>query len=90
MLSVTAVGSKPRISKMTTLQKKEKTCLTFNGGQWNQTFFPSNFGPFLFWAILHEIHTQCKEQQAFSNYVKKLKNDKNGGFVPTAAILGLH
>ena len=49
---ITAVGTK--LSKMVTLQEKEKTYITFNVSQWNQTFFQVIFGH-LFWSVLHEI-----------------------------------
>ena len=67
--------SENKISKMVTLQEKEKTYFTFNVSQWNQTFFPSHFGLFIL-AIYLENYTQCKEQQAFSNYTKTEKQQK--------------
>ena len=54
---------------------EEKTYFTFNVSQWNQTFFPSNFGTLL---LVHSSYVQCKGQQAFSNNAKKGKNFKNG------------
>ena len=57
------------LQKRLTLQEMEKTCFTFNVSQWNQTFFQVILGCF-FWSIHHEIYTQPKGQQTFSNYVK--------------------
>ena len=54
---IAVVGTKPHISKIVTLQEKEKTYLTFNESQWNQTCFQFILGRF-FWSIHHEIYTQ--------------------------------
>ena len=69
-LYIKDVGTKPRISKIVTLQEKEKTCLTFNESQWNLISFQVILAHF-FWSNHHEIYRQYKGQEAFSNYVKK-------------------
>ena len=38
-------------------------------------YIPSSFGHF-YWSIHHEIFTQCKGQQAFSEGVKKRKKER--------------
>ena len=52
-----------------TLQEKEKTYFTFNVSQWNQNFFPSNFGQ-VFWSIHQEIYTQCKNMSKTEKTIK--------------------
>ena len=63
---IAAVGPKPCTSKMVTLREKEKTYLTFNVSQWNQTFYQVTLGRF-FLSIHREIYAQRKGQYVFSN-----------------------
>ena len=51
-LCVSLLSEENLISKMVTLQEKEKTYFTFIVSQWNQTFFQVLLGRFI-WSILH-------------------------------------
>ena len=57
-----SVRTKPHISKMVTLQEKEKTYFNLNASQWNQTCFQVILGR-VFWSVNQEIYTPCKAQQ---------------------------
>ena len=64
--------SDQNLSKIVTLQEKEKTYFMFNVSQWNKTFFHTILSHF-FWSVHHEIYTQCKEHTGASKLSKPEK-----------------
>ena len=71
---ITAVRTKPCISKMVTLQEKEKTDFTllyFNASQWNPTYFQDISGYFIFFLLI------VKHNRDFQ-IMSKNENSKRG------------